>query len=106
MKFSSHLNKKEINILDNIIIEPYIYILLENQVPSCNFSKNNIKIFNEGLERTYTFKSPDILKVDVLEGEQRKNDKAYVVFNNEYWYNIFNGHGLKRQVFGNICVYY
>ena len=106
VKFSSHLNKKEINILDNIIIEPYIYVLLENQVPSCNFSKNNIKTFNEGLERTYTFKSPDILKADVLEGEQRKNDKAYVVFNNDYWYNIFNGHGLKRQVFGNICVYY
>ena len=106
INFSELLKCKEIQVIEDIIVGPYIYVLLENKVSPYHFSMNNIKVLKDKHVQTYMFMSEESLKNDYLKTNQFIKDKAYVVFNNDYWYNIFNGHGLKRQVFGNICVYY
>lgn len=106
VKFSKNLEKKEIQILEDITAEPYIYVLLENQVSPYHFKVNNIKIFREDFEQTYRFCPSGKLKSNILKSDQRNNGKAYVVFNNEYWHSIFKDSGYKNKDFGKMCVFY
>ena len=105
VKFSKHLNKKEIHILDNIIAEPYIYVLLENQVPPYGFRTNNIKVIDNNSEKIYYFRSPDNLKSIILTSYQ-ENNMAFVVSNKENWSDFFEKYNYKNKVFGKMCVYY
>ena len=106
VKFSKNLTANEIQVIKDITFEPYIYVLLENKISPYHFSRNNIKIINDGFEQLYVFRPSDSLKAKISESNQNKDDCAYIVRNNEYWYNIFKDSGMKHKIFGNICIYY
>ena len=106
VSFSKNLNKKEIFIQNNICAQPYIYVLLENQVPPYRFSKNNFKVLSEGFEKSYIFCPPDILQNDILQSNRNDRERAYVVFNNDHWNKIFKKYSYKHKSFGRMCVFY
>ena len=106
VNFSKTLNKKEIYIHNNICAQPYIYVLLENQVPPYRFSRSSFSVFNEDFEKTYIFSPPNILQNDILQSNQNSGDRVYVVFDNDHWNNIFKEYSYKRKTFGRMCVFY
>ena len=105
VKYCKHLRHKEIQILDTISAQPYIYVLLENKISPYYFKKNNIKVVDNNFEKTYIFKNSMQLASQIGKSGNRE-EKAYIVFNNTHWNNKFKVYKLQKKEFGKICLFY
>ena len=107
IRYSKYLNNEKIFILNDIAAAPYIYILLENQVPPYYYRKNNIKVEYNGIRKTYKFFSDVEMKTESLNLFQAgKADTAFIVPNDTYWNQWFKCMDYKTTPYGNISIFY
>ena len=106
IRYVKNLNSDKNIILYDLTSEPYIYILLENQVPPYKFRKNDIETIFNKCPQTYKFASAIEIESDSLHLYQsEKSDSVYIVSSSTHWEQWFKSKGYNNITYGNISVF-
>ena len=97
LKYSQTLNSQKIYISDNLTVEPYIYVLLYNNISPYDFAKNDIEVKNNDKQTTYSIIQLDLNNIDL--------SSIYITYNEESICSSFESNGFTCETFGNMLVW-
>ncbi|MBR3132895.1 MAG: hypothetical protein IKG42_02275 [Clostridia bacterium] len=90
ISYSKELDKKDIYIVGNVTSQPYIYILLDNEISPYDFNSYNIKTTNHNYIFDYNY----------------DENSVYIMSYDENVCETWCEYGFKSKQFGNIVVFY